>query len=71
MCLNIILKVTKNQGFRRCIFRETTREDQIDPLPPSRFSVKNNKRVKKWLPSNMTGGNFCRGKVTKCFPGDE
>ena len=37
MCLKIILKVTKKQGFqalfRRCIFQKTTGGGQIDPQP--------------------------------------
>ena len=34
-------------------------------------NIKSNKKFKKRFPSNVTGENFCQGKVTKCFPGDK
>ena len=36
-----------------------------------RSSFKSNKKVKKWLLSNIAGENFRRVKVAKCSPGDE
>ena len=35
------------------------------------YDINSNKKVKKWLLSNITEGNFRWGKVTKYFPGDE
>ena len=43
MCLKIILKVTKSQGFSLSLedtLFEKLQGGQIDPTPPSRFRVK-------------------------------
>ena len=73
MCLMIILKVAKNQGFTLCL-EDTTGGSQIDPSPPpSRLGLKIsqnlrekicggiffNKIIKKESPTQMFSYEFC------------
>ena len=41
--------------------------NETNKVPVVVIDVKSNKKVKKWLLSNITGENFHQGKVTKIF----
>ena len=41
--------------------------NETNKVPVVVIDIKSNKKVKKWLLSNITGENFHQGKVTKIF----